>query len=636
MAQKQTQGQENSPMLAVTTTDVQQAKDKAQSTTNDAPRTTLTAQNNLSSQYTLSETYTQSQPVNLSMSGLCLVADSGSLIHDVTFSVSTITRSEAQPLASNMPSVTAGSHAYRLLPHGEHFRADQPARIELAYEPLSVPHGFKPQDIHTYYFDEQTRQWQPLRRIATDTTRHIVISETTHFTDFINAVIRTPDMPEVNAFVPTTLADMEDPHPLARVPMIAAPEANTYGTASVTYPIDIPAGRNGLQPDLTLSYSSDRGNGIMGVGWSFPQPAITLDTRWGVPRYDANKETEIYTLNSLQLVQKDGNPDLRLPYQTNTQLSRRRGDVLFIARDPKNADRIIRHGNSPKDYYWTVTDRSGTTYYYGKYASDRNTNPNCVLKDANGNIAHWALAEVVDLYGNYMRYEYHIDTEGNEIYPTYIYYTGHRSTNGSSNTSPAYRIRFRYDFYSKRGDAFSDARLGFVRETAYNLCNIDISYRNSNGEFNAEDRYDMWYSWTTNDTRLHLSSIFMYNIPDVSNRWSCSGKYEIDNCLTDCEVVEERSVSFSYENINMRDIFSKEEVLIEDARPGLSILNAASSQGWGIGGALTVGLGKEAWNTNLSAGGNYDYSESSGQTDMMLLDMDGDGLPDKVYCQNGY
>ena len=600
-----------------------------QRTHRDAPNTTL-------SQYTLSETYTQSQPVNLSLSGIRLVADSGSLIHDVTFSISTITRSEAQPLASNMLSVTAGSHAYRLLPHGEHFSADQPASIELAYEPLAVPHGFKPQDIRTYYFDEQTRRWQPLRRIAIDTARHIVISETTHFTDFINAVIRTPDMPEVNAFVPTTLADMEDPHPLSRVPMIAAPEANTYGTASVTYPIDIPAGRNGLQPDLTLSYSSDRGNGIMGVGWSFPQPAITLDTRWGVPRYDANKETEIYTLNSLQLVQKDGNPDLRLPYQTNTQLSRRRGDVLFIARDPKNADRIIRHGNSPKDYYWTVTDRSGTTYYYGKYASDRNTNPNCVLKDANGNIAHWALAEVVDLYGNYMRYEYHIDTEGNEIYPTYIYYTGHRSTNGSSNTSPAYRIRFRYDFYSKRGDAFSDARLGFVRETAYNLCNIDISYRNSNGEFNAEDRYDMWYSWTTNDTRLHLSSIFMYNIPDVSNRWSCSGKYEIDNCLTDCEVVEERSVSFSYENINMRDIFSKEEVLIEDARPGLSILNAASSQGWGIGGTLTVGLGKEAWNTNLSAGGNYDYSESSGQTDMMLLDMDGDGLPDKVYCQNGY
>ncbi|HCS87550.1 MAG TPA: hypothetical protein DIW30_03795, partial [Bacteroidales bacterium] len=68
--------------------------------------------------------------------------------------------------------------------------------------------------------------------------------------------------------------------------------------------------------------------------------------------------------------------------------------------------RIIRHGTSPKDYYWTVTDRSGTTYYYGKYAADKNTNPNCVLKDANGNIAHWALAEVVDLYGNYMRYEY--------------------------------------------------------------------------------------------------------------------------------------------------------------------------------------------------------------------------------------
>lgn len=237
----------------------QPAINTTQRTRNDAPNTTL-------SQYTLSETCTQSQPVDLSLSGLCLVADSGSLMHDVTFSVSTLTRSEAQPLASNMLSVTAGSHAYRLLPHGEHFHADQPARIELAYEPLSVPHGFKPQDIHTYYFDEQTRQWQPLRRVATDTVRHIVISEITHFTDFVNAVIRTPDMPEVSAFVPTPLADMEDPHPLSCVPMITVPEANAYGTASITYPIDIPAGRNGLQPDLTLSYSSDRGNGILLCG----------------------------------------------------------------------------------------------------------------------------------------------------------------------------------------------------------------------------------------------------------------------------------------------------------------------------------------------------------------------------------
>ena len=602
-----------------------QHADKTQRTIQNAPSTAL-------AQYTLSEPYTQSQPVNLSLSGLCLVADSGSLIHDVTFSVSTLTRSETQPLSSNMLSVTAGSHAYRLLPHGEHFRADQPARIELAYEPLSVPHGFKPQDIHTYYFDEQTRQWQQLRRIATDITRHVVISETTHFTDFVNAVIRTPDMPEVNAFVPTTLTDMEDPHPLVRVPMIAAPEANTYGTASITYPIDIPAGRNGLQPDLTLSYSSDRGNGIMGVGWSFPQPAITLDTRWGVPRYDTNKETEIYTLNGLQLVQKDGNPDLRLPYQTNTRLNRRKGNVLFIARDPKNADRIIRHGNSPKDYYWTVTDRSGTTYYYGKYAADKNTNPNCVLKDANGNIAHWALAEVVDLYGNYMRYEYVVSSQ-KEIYPKFIYYTGHRATNGTIDLTPSYRVFFHYD---QRADIQKDGRLGFVRQTDSILCYIDIAFL---GEHVWGDpslrllnhRYLLYYDETSSASLLNqIQDHFNY----FDMIWSIEG-----DCSTPLGYNNDKlntTTRFDYYTAPIENIFTTEETILLYPNSTYTPLNKSESDSWSAGGVLAVGFGKSVWNTNLSAGGNYNFSKSDGKTEQMLLDMNGDGLTDIVYIKNSH
>ena len=603
----------------------------AQPAINTTQRTHKYAPNTTLAQYTLSETYTQSHPVNLSLSGLCLVADSGSLIHDVTFSVSTLTRSEAQPLASNMLSVTAGSHAYRLLPHGEHFRADQPAHIELAYEPLSVPHGFKPQDIHTYYFDEQTRQWKQLRRVVIDTARHVVISETTHFTDFVNAVIRTPDMPEVSAFVPTTLADMEDPHPLSRMPMIAAPEANAYGTASITYPIDIPAGRNGLQPDLTLSYSSDRGNGIMGVGWSFPQPAITLDTRWGVPRYDANKETEIYTLNGLQLVQKDGNPDLRLPYQTNLQISRRTGSVLFIARDPKNADRIIRHGNSPKDYYWTVTDRSGTTYYYGKYAADKNANTNCVLKDANGNIAHWALAEVVDLYGNYMRYEYSV-SEGNDIYMTDIYYTGHRNAQNTIDLKPTYHIRINYNDW--RDDVIRNGRLGFVQTTDRAVCRISVAHINEYEEYEVVRAYQLEY-YSGYNSRAYTGPQTLSKISDYDVL--CAGNYFwYNDCYIDGrDECINGVIRFDYFAPSLDSIFSAQEVVISnDEEKKHNSLNESRSRNWSVGGTLGVGLGTQVWNTNLGAGGNYNYSQSRGYTISMFMDMNGDGLADMVYVKD--
>ena len=613
----QAQTQETHPVPAT-----QPAINTTQRTHKYAPNTTL-------AQYTLSETYTQSHPVNLSLSGLCLVADSGSLMHDVTFSASTLTRSEAQPLASNMLSVTAGSHAYRLLPHGEHFHADQPAHIELAYEPLSVPHGFKPQDIHTYYFDEQTRQWKQLRRVVIDTVRHVVISETTHFTDFVNAVIRTPDMPEVSAFVPTTLADMEEPHPLSRVPMITVPEANAYGTASITYPIDIPAGRNGLQPDLTLSYSSDRGNGIMGVGWSFPQPAITIDTRWGVPQYDKDYETESYLLNGEQLIIDNYyNPDILLPYQMHKHIKREQRIATFAMRDTKRCESITRYGLNPHTYSWRVVSRDGTTYYYGDTSYDKDSP--YTLCDAQRNVAYWALREVEDVHGNRIRYEYE-RSKDNELYLTGIYY----NRNYSDKKEFSYRIRIRY---KERDDVITDGRLGFIRKTDRLVCYIDIAYCDKEGTYIPTQRYQ--FSYDTDNGQSLLTGISLYRVPqgDELNR-NLYGR-TIDDCIALPEFFDDCRLStttLGYYGPKLSDMFSADEVLITDKNTGndWNVLNRSSNIGWNAGGTLTLGFGKQTWQTNLSAGGNYNYSEGAGTTNYMLMDIDGDGLVDKVYSRGG-
>jgi hypothetical protein len=50
-------------------------------------------------------------------------------------------------------------------------------------------------------------------------------------------------------------------------------------------PIALPPGRNGFQPQLSLTYSTGQGNGPFGLGWSLSIPGVSRKTSHGIPRY---------------------------------------------------------------------------------------------------------------------------------------------------------------------------------------------------------------------------------------------------------------------------------------------------------------------------------------------------------------
>ena len=54
------------------------------------------------------------------------------------------------------------------------------------------------------------------------------------------------------------------------------------GTLTTSIPINVPPGRNGIQPSLQLVYSNTAGNGWAGMGWKLELGSIERQTRFGV------------------------------------------------------------------------------------------------------------------------------------------------------------------------------------------------------------------------------------------------------------------------------------------------------------------------------------------------------------------
>ncbi|RJQ52812.1 MAG: hypothetical protein C4526_07660 [Nitrospiraceae bacterium] len=83
-------------------------------------------------------------------------------------------------------------------------------------------------------------------------------------------------------------------------PLQISPAGNS-GTAVTGIPIIVPPGRKGMQPNISLNYSSSGGNGWLGVGWSLDMGAIQRNTKRGV-NYSADDFVVTVNGSSSELV----------------------------------------------------------------------------------------------------------------------------------------------------------------------------------------------------------------------------------------------------------------------------------------------------------------------------------------------
>lgn len=157
------------------------------------------------------------------------------------------------------------------------------------------------------------------------------------------------------------------------------------GTASMTVPVPLTAGRDGAAPTLALAYDTGAGNGPFGLGWSMDVPSIGRRTDKGLPRY---LDDDVFQLSGAEdLVPAGSSADV----------------VTYRPRTEGGFARIERHGAGPATY-WQVTSRDNVVSVYGRDPAARITDP------ADGSrIYRWLLERTVDDRGNVVAYEYKAD-----------------------------------------------------------------------------------------------------------------------------------------------------------------------------------------------------------------------------------
>jgi RHS repeat-associated protein len=514
-------------------------------------------------------------------------------------------------LDAGMVNVTDKHTGFRFLPHGMKF--DKKVKVRLRYKKSLIPEGFKEEDVRTYFFDEASGRWVSLVRESIDTETGEVVSETDHFTDMINAVVQVPDSPQTASFNPTQIKDIKVANPAAKVNLIEPPQANNQGDARLSYPIEVPPGRRGMQPQLAVQYSSGGGNGWMGLGWDLPMQSVSIDSRWGVPRYDADKETETYTLNGQQLT----------PVAHRSALVERTSEKIFHTRVEGGFQKIIRHGDSPKDYWWEVIDKNGTHSFYGGTPDTYGPDPDSVLTDYEGNIAKWALSRVQDSNGNSIDYEYVRQEDsgvgggtggvaGFELYPANIFYTGYEGDPGPYLVT---FIRDRDLGEGRRADVAIDARLGFKKVTADLLRKVEVRY-----DEQMVRSYEFVYTEGAFKKTL-LKSIIQYD-----DQGQVFNRHEFEY------FDEARNENGGYHGFGASETWDTGD---DNVDIGLLLNGQASA----IGGTRTDSSGKHMYvgfNPNSprkdgSVGGKVGSNKSKSRGILAFTDINGDGLPDKIF-----
>jgi RHS repeat-associated protein len=232
-------------------------------------------------------------------------------------------------------------------------------------------------NILLYWYDPTDGQWKLPLSQSVDTETNIITAYTDHFTvfDTYNSNWQTAVTPTLSNFQ----------------------HAGFTGAASFSLPIEVPAGPGGLQPSLTLSYSSSTVDNVssksqaswVGMGWSLTTSYIERDGHGTNIELDDSYQLNLNGMSVELMPGSDGK------YHASDE-------NFYLNQYDSTADT------------WTIWDKSGNQYTFAHQTKSQRlvactNNPN--YSDQVLKTWRWSLTSVRNVFGKEMTYSYASETK---------------------------------------------------------------------------------------------------------------------------------------------------------------------------------------------------------------------------------
>jgi len=189
------------------------------------------------------------------------------------------------------------------------------------------------------------------------------------------------------------------------------------GSATYSYPIEVPLGTNGMQPSLAISYNSHSSSGKAswaGLGWSLTENYVQRDVNY-TSSNTADDEFQLVLGGSYYDLVPVGGGEYRTKTDSHLRIKKLDGA-----------------GNSFKEY-WLVTDTGGTEYRLGYTTNSelcssvlQTTKVKNKYVTKSPYAVRWSLDQAEDTSGNKIYYDYTEAADETEVYPKSISYNNDR------------------------------------------------------------------------------------------------------------------------------------------------------------------------------------------------------------------